>query len=59
METPSKQLADRIMDRLIAEGLMSSDDRKKLLTKLADGKLKQEDWRLAVELAGSRKEVSK
>lgn len=47
------------MDRLIAEGLMSPDDRKKLLTKLTDGKLKQEDWRLAVELAGSRKEASK
>jgi len=59
MDTPSKQLAGKIMDRLIAEKLMSPDDRKKLLPKLADGKLKQEDWRLAVELAGSRKEASK
>ncbi len=57
MDTPSKQLADKIMDRLITEGYMSPDDRKKLLSKLADGKLKPEDWRLAVELSGSRTEA--
>ena len=57
MDTPSKQLAEKIMERLIADGLMMSDDRKRLLTKLADGKLKPEDWRLAIELANSSKKA--
>lgn len=51
MDTPSGQLASRILDRLIAEKLLTADDRAKLLSKLADGKLKSEDWRLAIELA--------
>lgn len=51
MDTPSGQLAAKIMDRLIEEKLLIPEDRKKLLTKLGDGKLTQEDWRLAIELA--------
>ncbi len=49
MTTPSKQLADLILNRLAAEGLIRPDDQHKLLAKLADGKLRAEDWRFAVE----------
>lgn len=51
MDAPSGPLAESILDQLIAEKLLSPKDREKLLPKLADGKLKQEDWRLAIELA--------
>ena len=51
MDTPSGQLASNILERLIKEKLLTPDDRAKLLSKLAEGKLKSEDWRLAIELA--------
>jgi hypothetical protein len=51
MDTPSGQLAAKIMDRLILEGILTPEDRAKLLSKLAGGQLQSEDWRLAVELA--------
>lgn len=51
MDTPSEQLAAKILNRLIDMKLLTPDDRAKLLSKLAGGKLKPEDWRLAVELA--------
>jgi hypothetical protein len=54
MDTPSAQLAAKIMDRLIDEKLLTPEDRKKLLTKLGDGKVSQEDWRLAIELAHAK-----
>ncbi len=51
MDTPSGQLASNILERLIKEKLLTPDDRAKLLSKLSEGKLKPEDWRLAIELA--------
>ena len=48
--TPSQALAAKIAERLIQEGLMTSEGAKKLLPSLADGKLRAEDWRLSVEL---------
>lgn len=51
MDTPSEQLASKILERLIKERLLTPDDRAKLLSKLAEGKLKSEDWHLAIELA--------
>lgn len=54
MDTPSAQLAAKIVERLIEERLLTADDQKKLLSKLGDGKIKPEDWRLAIELAGSK-----
>lgn len=50
MLTPSQALAAKIAERLIQEGLMTSEGAKKLLPNLADGKLRAEDWRLSVEL---------
>lgn len=51
MDTPSKQLASKIIERLVEEKLIRPGDRAKLLSKLAEGKISAEDWRLAVELA--------
>lgn len=54
MDTPSQALATKITNRLVQEGLLSPDAAKKLSPKLADGKLRPEDWRLAIELAGKK-----
>lgn len=58
MDTPSMKLAGLILDRLVKEKLIRADDQKKLIAKLAEGKLKTEDWRLPVELA-MKEEVKK
>lgn len=49
--TASEQLAGRIIERLIDEKLLSANDGKKLVPKMATGKVRSEDWRLAVEKA--------
>jgi hypothetical protein len=58
MDTPAKLLAKRIMDKFVEEKILSADDAKKLLDKLATGKLKQEDWQLPIELAGAKEAKS-
>jgi hypothetical protein len=55
MSSPSEKLAHRIVDRLIGEKLLSKQEAKKLLPKLAEGKLRPEDWRLAIEISISPK----
>lgn len=47
--TASEQLAGKIIERLIDEKLLSANDGKKLIPKVATGKVRAEDWRLAVE----------
>jgi hypothetical protein len=54
MDTPSQALATRITERLQREGLITADTAKKFQPKLAEGKLKAEDWRLPIELAGKK-----
>ena len=51
MNTPSEELAQKIVERLVAEHLLMPEDTVKLLPKLAEGKMRPEDWRLAVEKA--------
>lgn len=41
MNTPSQALAAEILERLIREGLITSEAAKPIQPKLADGKLKQ------------------
>lgn len=55
-ETPAQALARRIVERLIKENLISTDDASELLPKLADGKLRGEDWRLPIELNGAKED---
>ena len=54
MDTPSQALAAKITERLLAEGLITADAAKKIQPKLAEGKLRAEDWRLPIELAGKK-----
>jgi len=49
--SPSHVLAERIVQRLIAEQLLSSGDAAQLQARLIDGKQKAEDWRVALEKA--------
>jgi hypothetical protein len=56
METPSEKLALLILDRLIESKVLLPSDRDKLQSKLAEGKLTRDDWRLAIELAMDKKE---
>lgn len=58
MDTPSQALAKRISKRLIAAQLLTEDAANRLTSKLADGKLKAEDWRLPIEI-GTKKEEAK
>jgi len=51
MDTPSQALAARITERLVREGLITADAAKRIQPKLAEGKLRPEDWRLPIELA--------
>lgn len=58
MDNPSQKLAAKIVERLIAENLVEAEVGKKLLPKLAEGRLKAEDWRLAVELKKQKETAS-
>jgi hypothetical protein len=50
-QRPSDQLANTIIEKLIVNGLVLEKNRKRLRDNLANGRLKAEDWRLAIELA--------
>jgi len=50
VDTPSQALAVKIVERLVREGLTTADAAKKIQPKLAEGKLRAEDWRLPIEL---------
>jgi hypothetical protein len=49
MDNGVEALAKVILDRLVADQLIDAKDVAKLLPKLAEGKLRSEDWRLAIE----------
>jgi hypothetical protein len=51
METPSLRLANRIIERLVQAKLLTQEDSQKLLPRIADGKMRPEDWRLPIETA--------
>lgn len=54
MDTPSQVLALKITERMVAEGLLTAAAAKALQSKLADGALFAEDWRLPIELGTSK-----
>jgi hypothetical protein len=56
METPSQQLAARILKKLVGQKLLLEDDIRRLAPKLADGTLRPEDWQLAIEKAIDKKD---
>lgn len=52
-ETPSERLSARVMDKLVARGLLRESSRKAFGSKVASGKVKGLDWKLELELAGA------
>jgi len=49
MSSPSEQLAVLVVERLVAEGLVTEGDAAKLTTRVVAGTMSAEDWRLAIE----------
>jgi polyhydroxyalkanoate synthesis regulator phasin len=56
MASPSDELAKKICERLCDEGLLTLEEEKRFSEGLAAGKVKAEDWRLAVEKTIDSKE---
>ena len=51
MESPSQKLADKIMTRLVEEGLLTPERGKRIQADLPSGDVKAEDWKLEIELS--------
>lgn len=49
MKTLSEDLTEKILTELVEQKLFLQDDGSKYVAKIATGKMKAEDWRLAVE----------
>jgi hypothetical protein len=54
MDTPTFRLAEKIIERLVQEKLLTTQDGKKMLQRLAEGKLRSEDWRLPIETSDAK-----
>lgn len=54
METPSRKLSEKIIARLVHEGLLTEKEGKKMLPDLAEGKLKPEDWYLPFNVSDEK-----
>lgn len=50
-EDPAQELAESIVDKLIAEGLVGEQKKSEIAAKLAAGTARAEDWGLWSELA--------
>lgn len=51
MESPSNELAQRIVKRLIEEEILTPERGYKIQGDLAEGFLEAEDWKLEIELS--------
>ncbi|MEZ5477582.1 MAG: hypothetical protein R3E95_08895 [Thiolinea sp.] len=56
MTSPSDELAKIICEKLNQAGLLTQQDMQRFSEKMATGKTKPEEWRLAVEKAMDSKE---
>ena len=50
-KSPSENLSNVVVDRLIQAGLVRADKRDALIQKIADGTMSGLDWKLEIELA--------
>ena len=48
-ETPSSRLTHRIVDRLVAEGLLGNEFAISVVAKIESGKMQSSDWKLVFE----------
>ncbi len=51
MESPSQKLAEKIVARLVQEGLLSVERGKRIQSKLPSGNVKSEDWKSEIDLS--------
>ena len=49
--TPSQLMAGKLVEKLIADGLVRKENREKLVEKIASDNMKGADWRLEIELS--------
>lgn len=61
MKSPSEKLAQRIVERLVKEGLLTEKRGKGIQSKLASGTVSADDWKAEIDLSTepSKAEVSK
>ncbi len=57
MTTPSESLTDIIAPLLVKAKLFLTEDVNKYKTKITDGKMKPEDWLLAIEKALDKDDI--
>lgn len=50
MKTSDEEVATRIIERLLKEGLLSEETLARLESKLITGECSPEDWKLTVEM---------
>lgn len=55
-KSPSMNLAELTVDRLVASGLLRADKREALIAKIAAGTMSGADWKLEIDLAASKAE---
>jgi hypothetical protein len=58
VKSPSDILAGQVIDRLIAAGHLRAEKRETLVSNMAAGAFKAEDWRLEIELAAAKGEAA-
>lgn len=51
MTVPSEKLMSKIIDKLQQEKILTANEANKIGLKILSGKIKSEDWRLAVDLS--------
>lgn len=51
---PSAKLAELTVDRLIQSGLLRAERRDALIVKIAAGTMREEDWKLEIDLASAK-----
>ena len=55
---PNVVLGERIIEALVQEGIILEESKVNFMEALLDGKLKESDWKLALETAINKSETS-
>lgn len=53
-KSPSENLAVQIVDQLIQSGLVRTEKRDSVVTKIASGEMKGLDWKNEIDLAAEK-----
>lgn len=53
-KSPSETLAAQIVDQLIQSGLVRTEKRDSVVTKIASGEMKGLDWKNEIDLAADK-----